>query len=93
MQECFKPENFTFQTLCLCRVHMHHELQLLIRHSVQQSLCLLQGCVNDQRAIQSADRDTYQSYDVENCRCTIWQPTRAVVVHCEVRQGLEEDQV
>jgi len=66
---------------------------LHVSHSVQQSLCLLQGCVNDQRPIQSAERDTYQSYDVENRRCTIWQPSRAAVVHCEVCQGLEEDQV
>ena len=39
------------------------------------------------------ESDTYQSYDVENRRCTIRQPSRTVIVHCEVRQGLEEDQV
>ena len=38
-------------------------------------------------------KDTYQSYDIEHSRQQVWQPSSAKVVHCEVRHGLEKNQV
>jgi len=38
-------------------------------------------------------KNTYQSCDIEHCRCQVWQPASAKVVHCEVCRSLKKNQV